>query len=47
MDLKNVTLEQLKAENPELVNSIISQERRERIKGLIYEQIRLQELKIL
>ena len=33
MDLKNVTLDQLRAENPELVNSIISQER-ERIKGL-------------
>lgn len=33
MDLKNVTLEQLKAENPELVNSIISGER-ERIKTL-------------
>ena len=33
MDLKNVTLDQLRAENPELVNSIIFQER-ERIKGL-------------
>lgn len=33
MDLKNVTLDQLRVENPELVNSIISQER-ERIKGL-------------